>query len=96
MKVVVVVAGVYNGPEHRALPWAEAGAVVEVADGWYGDTLIERGCVRSCDSGLRPSAQDDMVGPGPSEAQVAVGPGEMPGRPRKAKAKGEVKAEVEG
>ena len=89
MKVVVVVAGVYNGPEHRAQPWAEAGAVIEVADGWYADTLLEQGCVRSFDSGLRPSAQDDSpVGPGPSEAQVAVGPGEMPGRPRRGRTRG--------
>lgn len=87
MKVVVVVAGVYNGPEHRALPWAEAGAMVEVADGWYGDTLLEQGCVRSCDSGLPPSTQDDMQ-VGPTQAQVAPGPAETPGRPRKAKAQG--------
>jgi hypothetical protein len=83
MKVMVLVAGVYNGPEHRALPWAEAGAVVEVADGWYGDTLIARGCVMGAGS-PRPYEV------GPTEAQVGVGPGEMPGRPKKAKAKAEV------
>ena len=86
MKVVVVVPGIYNGSEHRALPWAEVGTVIEVADGWYGDTLLEQGIVRSFDSGLRSSAQDDMR-VGPSEAQVEVGPSETPGRPRKAKAR---------
>ena len=78
MKVVVMVAGVYNGPGHRSLPWAEAGAVIEVAGGPYGDALVREGLVA-----LHP--KEGHVGP--NETQVAAGPNETPGRPRKAKAK---------
>ena len=78
MLVQVLVAGVYNGPGHRSLPWAEAGTVIEVATGPYGDALVREGLVA-----LPPA--DVRIGP--SDAQVASGPGETPGRPRKVGAK---------
>lgn len=81
MRVRVLVAGVYNGPGHRSLPWAEAGAVIDVATGPYGDALIQQGLVALIATG--------PYGVGPGEAQVARGPSETPGRPRKARTKAE-------
>jgi len=72
MQVRVLVAGVYNGPGHRALPWAEAGAVVTVADAEYAERLMAGGCV------------ERLGAVGPTEAPQ-VGPTEQPSRPRRTK-----------
>lgn len=45
MQVQVLRAGVFNGPGHKALPWANEGAVIEVADGPYAVSLIADGLV---------------------------------------------------
>lgn len=51
MRVKVLRAGVFNGPgrpgetRHRALPWANEGEVVEVADGPYAESLLADGWV---------------------------------------------------
>jgi hypothetical protein len=68
-QVRVLVAGIYNGPGHRALPWAEVGAVIEVADAEYADRLVAAGLV-SRESGDAPL----VIAPGPAETQVAAGP----------------------
>jgi hypothetical protein len=43
--VTVIVPGVYNDPNHRNHPFAEAGEVIEVASGGYADSLIADGFV---------------------------------------------------
>jgi len=45
MRVRVLEAGIYNGPGHRALPAANVGDVIEVADGAYADLLLAQGAV---------------------------------------------------
>lgn len=45
MQVQVLRAGVFNGPGHKSLPWANEGAVIEVADGPYAVSLIADGLV---------------------------------------------------
>jgi hypothetical protein len=43
--VTVIVPGVYNDPNHRNHPFAEAGEVIQVASGGYADSLIADGFV---------------------------------------------------
>lgn len=40
IEVEVLVAGIYNGPEHKALPRAEVGDLIRVAGGPYLDGLL--------------------------------------------------------
>lgn len=88
MRVCVVVAGIYNGPGHRALPWAETGAVIEVADGRYAELLIREGLVRvdEADGHGLTSTNTDAVGP--DENQASQGAQEQPGRARTSRRKG--------
>jgi predicted flap endonuclease-1-like 5' DNA nuclease len=43
--VRVIVPGVYNGLGHKSLPYAEAGDLIHVAGGGYGESLIADGYV---------------------------------------------------
>lgn len=45
----VLVAGIYNGENHRSLGWCEAGALVHVAGGAYLNSLIEDNFVEPID-----------------------------------------------
>ena len=45
MTVRVITPGVYNGRDHRKLPLAEEGEVIQVAGGGYGESLIADGYV---------------------------------------------------
>lgn len=65
MLVRVLVAGVYNGPDHKAQQ-AKVGELIEVAGGAYAASLVADGFVA-------------LPTPGPSETQVAPGPGETKG-----------------
>jgi hypothetical protein len=65
MCVRVVIGGIYNGPGHRALPWAEPGALIEVADAEYGARLLAEG---------RVAEVTTRTEPGPGEMQVGAGP----------------------
>lgn len=40
-EVVALVGGIYNGPGHRALPMAEPGDTIRVAEGEYLDSLLD-------------------------------------------------------
>jgi hypothetical protein len=57
MQVRVLRAGVFNGPgrsgesRHRALPWASEGALIEVADGAYAESLLADGWVAAVREG---------------------------------------------
>ena len=73
--VRVLGAGVFNGPGHRALPGAEAGSVIEVADGEYAGRLAAMGLVEEALTSRPPLPKSGEGEPGPSEAQVARGPG---------------------
>jgi hypothetical protein len=46
VRVVVLMAGVYNGARHKALPPAAENDVIEVAGGPYAESLIRDGFVR--------------------------------------------------
>lgn len=74
--VRVLVAGVFNGPGQRALPWAEPDAVVEVADGEYARRLEAAGMVSLAltPRPLLPTSGAGEAEPGPSAAQVQPGP----------------------
>lgn len=45
VEVRVVVAGRYNGADHKSLGDQEVGAIIPVAAGWYADELIHLGLV---------------------------------------------------
>jgi predicted flap endonuclease-1-like 5' DNA nuclease len=62
MQVRVLVDGLYNGVDHKAQR-AKIGQLIEVAGGAYVASLVEDGFV-------------ELPTPGPSETQVAPGPGE--------------------
>jgi len=76
MQVRVKIPGIYNGPGHRALPFADAGAVIAVADAEYAERLIAAGSVERL-------AVDSA--PGPSEIGLAPGPTETPAKPKAAR-----------
>ena len=76
MRVRVKISGIYNGPGHRALPFADAGAVIAVADAEYAERLIAAGSVERL-------AVDSA--PGPSEIGLAPGPTETPAKPKAAR-----------
>lgn len=50
LRVKVLVAGVFNDPHHRALPWTNPGDEIEVASGPYADSLIRDGFVESLET----------------------------------------------
>lgn len=73
MRVRVLIAGVYNGPDHHDPVRAQPGAVIEVAGGWYAADLIASGLVAKADAaGADPVAAEPRTGPG--EDQAAAGP----------------------
>lgn len=43
--VRVLIAGIFNGPDHHALKWAEVGEEIVVASGAYANSLREDGFV---------------------------------------------------
>ncbi len=56
LTVKVLVAGVYNGPRHKALPPAKVGDIITVAAGAYADSLIEDGFV--AEPGVEPAEEE--------------------------------------
>lgn len=72
MRVRVLTAGVYNGPEHRHPVKAEPGDVIEVAGGWYAAELIEKGLVAEfhADDADQMDRQDTAVAPGENQADA--------------------------
>lgn len=70
-QVMIVVAGIYNGPNHKSLGWIEAGDLVTVAVGPYADSLIQDGLAVPFDGEVEiPS----MVMESPSPSPQAEGP----------------------
>lgn len=69
-EVMVLAAGVYNGPNNKSLGWCEASAVIRVAVGAYADSLIRDGLVAAYDSNA-PVADDDLdLQPEPANAAL--------------------------
>ncbi|MCI0726426.1 MAG: helix-hairpin-helix domain-containing protein [Chloroflexi bacterium] len=56
MKVRILKAGIYNGPGHKALPWAEEGDVITVATALYANSLMADGLVAPY---VPPTAEGD-------------------------------------
>lgn len=80
MRVRVLQAGVYNGPDHHEPVRALPGDVIEVAGGWYAAELIAKGLVAEFNADVVDRSDQP---PGPSEIQVAAGPSQQkPFEPR--------------
>jgi hypothetical protein len=62
MRVRVLVAGAYNGPDHRHPVRAQPGDVIEVAGGWYAAELMAQGLVADV-AAAGPPAPDVTGGP---------------------------------
>lgn len=78
MRVQVLVAGVYNGPDHHDPVKAQPGDVIEVAGGWYAAELVDKGFVTAH---VAEPGQPAEVGPG--ENQATAGPVEQkPAEPK--------------
>lgn len=72
-QVVVIVAGIYNGPNNKSLGWCEESVVIRVAVGDYADSLVRDGLVALYDD---TPVVDDEVAPalGESLADMAAPP----------------------
>lgn len=79
MQVRVLVAGLYNGPDHHNPTQAQPGDVIEVAGGWYAAELVERGMVSTDLVPVAPASQDSTPA-----APVEPEPTETPGKGRRA------------
>lgn len=70
-EVTVLVAGKYNSPKHKALPWAEVGEVIRIATGPYLESLIADGRVALVGSET-PDAPAQSAEPSPVSEPVEV------------------------
>jgi hypothetical protein len=62
IEVEVLVAGIYNGPGHKALPRAEAGDLIRVAGGPYLEGLIASNRLRLPGQAVEPVAPELTFG----------------------------------
>lgn len=61
LMVIVVVAGRYNGPNHKSLGDCEAGQQIVISPGPYAEYLLEQGFVRL--PGEEPEAVGELESP---------------------------------
>ena len=71
IEVEVLVAGIYNGPGHKALPRAEAGDLIRVAGGPYLEGLLAGNRLRL------PEQATDLVAPELTFGTATAGSGEV-------------------
>lgn len=62
IEVEVLVAGIYNGPSHKALPRADVGDLIRVAGGPYLEGLIAIGRLRLPGQAEEPAAPELTFG----------------------------------
>lgn len=58
--VRVLVAGAYSSPSFRAVP-AKAGDLIEIADGWYSESVIFDGLVEPIHQQVAEISEEDVA-----------------------------------
>ena len=61
LMVIVVVAGRYNGPNHKSLGDCETGQQIVISPGPYAEYLLEQGFVRLPGEALTPESEPMLV-----------------------------------
>lgn len=83
LKVRVLVGNVYNGENHRALPKARKGEIIEVAAPEYAESLIADGLVEPYFGEPEPAETDDGAPDIVADTQPLLGRIKRRGRPGK-------------
>lgn len=76
LMVIVVVAGRYNGPNHKSLGDCEAGQQIVIPPGPYAEYLLEQGLVRLHD-------EEPETDPGPADAPTPDAPDNEESAPKR-------------
>lgn len=59
-QVIVLTASLFNGPDHKSIGWCEVGDIIEIAGGFYVESLINDGFVAYLDEVIPEETIEDL------------------------------------